>query len=164
MKISNFDEYKGRPRNKSGESKNYEIPYITPLITYRSPLMPSPRQLLGRRGEAAARIFLERRGYEILAQNYHAYGGEIDIIAREPQSRGYVLVEVKTRTNTAYGRAEESITRNKIRSMMCAASRYFYTELRLSEIPPYEIHAITVTVKGDKYRIEHFQNVGYEWQ
>ncbi len=122
--------------------------------------MPSPLQLLGRRGEEAAKIYLERKGFETVAQNYHAQGGEVDLIMYEPLEKYYVLVEVKTRTNYAYGRAEDSITKNKIRNMMRAGARYFFVEKRMTEMPVVEIHAITVFKTGEKYKIDHFENVG----
>ena len=37
---------------------------------------------IGRQGEEAAAVFLERAGYEILARNFRTPRGEIDIVAR----------------------------------------------------------------------------------
>ena len=51
----------------------------------------------GRRAEGLAALWLRMKGYRILARNWRAAGGEVDIIAR----RGglVVAVEVKRRAN-----------------------------------------------------------------
>lgn len=53
---------------------------------------------LGARGERLAADHLKRRGYTILARNFVAPMGEVDLLARSADGRVYVLVEVKTRT------------------------------------------------------------------
>ena len=126
--------------------------------------MPSPLQQIGFRGQRVAQYYLEKKGYHIMAQNYCAQGGEIDLIAWEPKEKYFILVEVKTRRSFKFGYAEESITKNKIRAMNRAAARYFFRELKLQSLPTYEMHAITVIIKEGKYKISHFKNVGWEWQ
>lgn len=53
--------------------------------------------LLGARGEKAAERMLRRAGYAILKRNLRTRAGEIDLIARDPDGRTIVFVEVKTR-------------------------------------------------------------------
>jgi len=65
----------------------------------------------GRWGEQFATDILQQRGYTILAHNVHSRYGEIDIIAKDDNE--IVFVEVKLRTNTAFGTPEESITKAK---------------------------------------------------
>jgi len=65
------------------------------------------RGLLGAWGERQARLYLETKGYEIVAANFRCRAGELDIIAR--QGPELVIVEVKTRRGMAYGGAEESV-------------------------------------------------------
>lgn len=52
-------------------------------------------QRLGRWGEEQACRWLVRRGFSIIARNYHATAGEIDIVARLADD--YYFIEVKTR-------------------------------------------------------------------
>lgn len=66
---------------------------------------------LGRRGELAARHFLERKGFEILETNWSCIAGEVDIIARDDASIHFV--EVKTRRGTGKGFPLEAITPEK---------------------------------------------------
>lgn len=70
-------------------------------------------QDLGRRGEAAAARFLERRGYDIIERNWVCAAGEADIIARDGEA--LVFVEVKTRSNTEKGLPSEAVNANKRR-------------------------------------------------
>ncbi|MDR1123249.1 MAG: YraN family protein [Elusimicrobiota bacterium] len=55
----------------------------------------------GDEGEDKACEYLKKQGYEILARNYAAKTGEIDIIARHKNT--LVFAEVKTRADNAYG-------------------------------------------------------------
>lgn len=54
------------------------------------------RKTLGRLGEMAAAIFLEREGCAIISRNTRFSHAEIDIVAREPDGTT-VFAEVKTR-------------------------------------------------------------------
>lgn len=54
------------------------------------------RAELGARGEELAALYLERKGYRVLARGYRYGHKEIDIIARD--ARSLVFVEVKSRS------------------------------------------------------------------
>jgi putative endonuclease len=54
-----------------------------------------------------AREFLERSGYEILAQNYRSRYGEIDIIAARGELTAFI--EVKTRNSRRHGEPFEAV-------------------------------------------------------
>ncbi len=76
----------------------------------------------GSEGEAAARAFLQQRGYRVLAANYSRPTGEIDIIAR--RRRTLVFVEVKRRSSLRYGRPSEAVDRAKQRHILRTAQLY----------------------------------------
>lgn len=76
---------------------------------------------IGRAGEALARTYLEFIGFEILGCNLRLGGGEIDILARDGDA--LVVVEVKTRRSTAFGRPEEQITAAKLRTLRLLATQ-----------------------------------------
>lgn len=65
------------------------------------------RREIGAWGEQLAAAWLQKQGYEIIAQNYYTRWGEIDIIARGPE--WFSFIEVKLRTRGA-GSAERAIT------------------------------------------------------
>lgn len=78
-------------------------------------------QDVGRAGEALAREYLASIGYEILGCNLRLGRGEIDILARD--GNVLVVVEVKTRRSTAFGRPEEQLTAGKLRALRVLATR-----------------------------------------
>ena len=78
-------------------------------------------QDVGRAGEALAREYLASIGFEILGCNLRLGGGEVDILARD--GNVLVVVEVKTRRSTAFGRPEEQITAGKLRTLRALATR-----------------------------------------
>lgn len=83
----------------------------------------------GQRGEEAARRFLSRTGYRILAINARVGAhDEIDIVAYDPADRVMVFVEVKTRArDSADYRPEMNITSTK-RSRMARAARLWVAQ------------------------------------
>ncbi len=82
----------------------------------------SHNQSVGKKGEIIAESYLKRRGYEILARNYRAGRGEIDLIAKIDTT--LVFVEVKTRTNDKFGYPEEAVTQKKIDKLIETAEIY----------------------------------------
>lgn len=74
---------------------------------------------IGRRAEAAARVYLEMRGYQILEQNWRRPRAEIDIVARKADVMYFV--EVKYRFNDDQGGGLEAITPTKLQRMRRAA-------------------------------------------
>jgi putative endonuclease len=81
------------------------------------------RQLeLGRAGEKAAADLLRRRGYEVVGSGFRARRGELDLICR--RGADLVVVEVKTRTDDAFGTPAEAVGSRKRRALMAAAAEY----------------------------------------
>ncbi len=76
----------------------------------------------GGAAEAAAAAFLCSRGLSLLQSNYRCRRGEIDLVLREGPT--IVFVEVRLRTNKAYGNAAESIVARK-RARILAAARHY---------------------------------------
>lgn len=74
----------------------------------------------GLRAETAATLWLRAHLYAILARNYRAQGGEIDIIAR--RGRAIVFVEVKARGDL--DDAAIAITAQKQRRFSRAVGRW----------------------------------------
>lgn len=87
--------------------------------------MPTPRTKLGNWGEVLARRMLEGKGYAVLATNYRSRWGEVDIVAQEGDE--LVFVEVRTRSSSAYGTPEESVTGAKAQRLVATAQVYLQT-------------------------------------
>ena len=77
---------------------------------------------LGPLGERAAARHLRRRGYAILARNYRASGGEIDLVASDDGT--LVFVEVKARSATGYGTPQEAVDERKQSRIRRTANAY----------------------------------------
>ncbi len=73
-------------------------------------------------GEAKACEYLKSIGYEILAQNFRAGRGEIDIIALH--NTCLCFVEVKFRKNNRFGYPEAFVTDKKLAMIQQTAQEY----------------------------------------
>jgi putative endonuclease len=82
----------------------------------------SARVELGKAGERAAADLLRKRGYEVVGAGFLARRGELDLICR--RGHDIVVVEVKTRTDHAFGTPFEAVDARKRRSLMAAAAEY----------------------------------------
>lgn len=103
--------------------------------------------------EIRAIEFLKRKGYNILATNYHySTIGEIDIVAFKDGIT--VFVEVKYRTNEKYGQPVESITKDKCQKIYQTILSY----IDLHQISEEDIRFDVVSI--DKDAIEHIE--GFE--
>lgn len=110
----------------------------------------------GQRGEAAARDFLQRQGYRIIAERYRWRGGEIDLIARDGNT--LVFIEVKSRSSHSHGLPEEAVTPQKQRKLILTAKRY------LSEYPSnlemrFDVVALSqgqLRLYRDAFRLDEF--------
>jgi putative endonuclease len=99
------------------------------------------RKVLGRYGEDRAAAYLSGKGYRILERNYSTRSGELDLIALHEGE--VVFVEVKTRTNNAYGAPELAVNARKQGRMVKAALAYMRYK-KLHQLPcRFDIVAIS---------------------
>ncbi|MBQ4064809.1 MAG: YraN family protein [Clostridia bacterium] len=121
------------------------------------------KKITGDAGEEAACQLLKESGYEIVARNFRAARGEIDIIAED--DKYIVFVEVKTRDekNTARYRSPHlAVNLRKRKNIVSAATVYrnmrkspkFY---RFDIIEVYLCHD-PITGAGS-YRLNHMKGV-----
>ena len=80
------------------------------------------RRNAGEQAESMAANFLERQGLRIVQRNWRVRGGEIDLICDDHGC--LVFVEVRLRTQSAFGGAAASITEAKQRRLILAARHY----------------------------------------
>ena len=73
----------------------------------------------GNRFEAMAREYLEARGLRFVRANFLSRHGEIDLVMRDGET--LVFVEVRYRSNNAFGGALGSVTMAKRRKLISAA-------------------------------------------
>jgi len=84
--------------------------------------MENYRKKLGSWGESFAQKYFTDLGYQIIAKNWRVREGEIDLIAKK--GRTIIFIEVKTRTNQAFGHPAEAITDKKQQSLVAASQRF----------------------------------------
>jgi len=114
------------------------------------------RKALGELGERWARDYLEKRGYRIRDTNFHCREGEIDIVAQHEDS--LVFVEVRTKTGSAFGTPEESVTTAKQEKLASVAMSYLQTHDGLPSEWRIDVVAIEVSPRGRVTRTELIQN------
>lgn len=115
-----------------------------------------PRRRLGNKGEIIAARFLEKEGYKILAHQFKARAGEIDLVVEK--NGELVFVEVKTRKNLRFGYPEDSVNRNKICRMVMAGQSYL-EKLGLND-RPFRLDVIAVIFGSNQaYEIKHLEGV-----
>ncbi len=111
----------------------------------------------GDEGENIAVDQLLKKGYEIIERNYRFGKGEIDIIAKDPETGFIVFVEVKSKKNLEYGDPAYSVTKNKMRQIKRMAELYLYDK-EIGEVD-CRFDVITVLLRGNlKPVVEHYVN------
>jgi putative endonuclease len=107
----------------------------------------------GKEGERLASLYLEEKGYVILARNWRFGKEEIDLIARKKNT--LVVVEVKARSGTFWGEPEEFVNRKKQRHLIKAANAYLEENDLDLEV---RFDVIGVILTGNSHHINHIED------
>lgn len=117
--------------------------------------MKTRRQRLGKWGESLAADYLCEQGYTVLERNARSQYGEIDLVAS--QGDYLVFVEVKTRTSTAFGLPEDSVTSRKQAHLLAAAQAYLQNHPEMEDT--WRVDVISIECRpGQPPVITHFEN------
>ena len=108
---------------------------------------------IGKIGEDLASKYLEAAGYTIIERNFMARQGEIDIIAKDKKE--LVFIEVKTRTNTLYGKPVEAVNEPKQKHLISTAKYYLYSKHLENEFVRLDV--IEVYLRENSYKINHIK-------
>lgn len=108
----------------------------------------------GRESEKRAEKFLRGQKHRIVARNYHARHGEIDIISTK-RGRGLVFTEVRSKHNTTYGHPIETINRAK-QGHIIGAARQFVDENPRYANDDCHFDVITIVGEGEEAVLEYF--------
>ena len=109
----------------------------------------------GKIGEDLAAKYLQQLDYRIIERNFVAKQGEIDIIARDKQE--LVFIEVKTRTNTLYGKPVEAVNEPKQKHLIGTAKYYLYSKHLENEFVRFDV--IEVYLRQNSYRVNHIKQI-----
>lgn len=114
------------------------------------------KQRIGRWGEDIAVEFLVGKGLKLIARNARTRHGELDLVMLD--GGGLVFVEVKTRTNNAFGFPEEAITYRKREHLLLSADAYLQAHTELPDEWRIDVIAIRGKPSLPNPEIEWFQN------
>ena len=109
----------------------------------KSTLGKHTTKALGDAAEARALQYLQGQALVLVCRNYRTPGrggGEIDLIMREPDGT-LVFVEVRQRSQSAYGGALASIGRSKQQRVIRAAQHYL---MRQPHLPPCRFDVVVI--------------------
>lgn len=102
---------------------------------------------IGQDAERNACRFLENKGLRLLVKNYRCFQGEIDLIMQDRED--IVFVEVRSRSNSRYGSALESITPKKMAKLIKASTHYLQAKKCLYKVNSrFDVIAISPTPHG----------------
>lgn len=111
---------------------------------------------LGNKGEEVALQYLIDNGYTILETNWRFGKEEIDIIAIN--TRHLIVVEVKSRSSSAFGAPHEFVNKNKQRLLVKAAQTYV-EKYRIHQEVRFDI--ISIIMKGSTAQVNHMEDAFY---
>ena len=114
----------------------------------------SASKKLGNYGEAVVVRFLCDKGYSILAQNYSAKFGEIDIVAHKDEFVAFV--EVKTR-RVCYFPISTVVTRSKQQKIIKTAKLFILKSGITDMVFRFDV-ATVVCGDGGKSHVEYIEN------
>lgn len=138
---------------------------------------PDRRHELGSKGEEVAAAYLSMRGIRVIERRFRRRGGEIDLICRDDCRDGagryrseIVFVEVKARSNLAFGRPEAGLSKSKKRRIRRTAERYLHEHGLSGRYARIDVVSIVFEESLPK-SIRHFVNAigsndmedGYDW-
>lgn len=112
---------------------------------------------IGSESEKLASEWLQGRGYEFVEANYRFKHAEIDLIMKHQGL--LIFVEVKFRSGTGYGYAEEFVDYRKRQLIIRAADQFIYERDWHKDIR-FDILGVYKDQKGN-IAFKHFQDAFY---
>jgi putative endonuclease len=112
---------------------------------------------LGKHGEALAKEYLLKKGYEIVKENFRFERAETDIIVKDETKKILVFVEVKTRRNKKFGEPEEAVTEQKMQQLVKSAEGFL---MNTAGYEDYDVRfdIIAILSDGKNETINHIEN------
>jgi putative endonuclease len=99
----------------------------------------------GRIAEDLAVRFLEHLKFKIIARNFRAYGGEIDVIAWDKEN--LCFIEVKSRQSSFFGYPYEAVNRKKQFRIIRAAQAYLQRN-HPHAVPPCRFDIVSISANN----------------
>ncbi|OGX03260.1 MAG: YraN family protein [Omnitrophica bacterium RIFCSPLOWO2_12_FULL_50_11] len=109
---------------------------------------------VGTEGERLGEAYLTHQGYRILDRNVRSPFGEIDLVAA--QGDVLVFVEIKTRSNLAFGFPEEAVNYSKRQKLERLASWYLARHRKRNQAVRFDV--LSILLQGTKSEIRLIQD------
>lgn len=90
--------------------------------------------MFGRRAEAAAALYYQKRGCRLLAHNYRTRMGELDLVLLDGGVLVFAEVKARSRPQGGWGSPGEAVGPEKRRRLLLAARQYL-RDSPCSELP-----------------------------
>ncbi len=100
--------------------------------------------------------FLQRQGLRLLTKNYAWRGGELDLVMSDKDT--IVFVEVRQRSSTRFGSAQESLNSKKCTRLINCAQHYLQNKKLLHRPCRFDVMAANGKVEGDDMHFEWIKN------
>ena len=113
----------------------------------------TPRER-GNAAERQAEAYLQERGLRLVARNVSSRRGEIDLVMRD--GRQLVFIEVRYRRSLAFGGAAASVTAEKQRRILTAATLFLQARQALNKFP-CRFDVVAVSSKGVEWIADAFR-------
>lgn len=122
---------------------------------------PATNQRRGALAEELAGLYLQLRGWPIVARNLRGGGGEIDLLTRDGSA--LVFVEVRLRGAGSWSAAPASIDRRK-QQRLRACARWLLHRRRELIWPgcSFRFDVIAIDLLGEGLRLSHLRGVRLE--
>ncbi|WP_339063366.1 YraN family protein [Tepidibacillus marianensis] len=117
--------------------------------------MTIQRRNLGKWGEETAKKHLLNRGYLFIDQNWRTRFGELDLIMMDKET--VVFIEVRTKSNSQYGFALESINQRKRQKLFQTAQAYLQSKKCWER--PIRFDLISIDKIQGKYQLRHIKDI-----
>jgi putative endonuclease len=128
-----------------------------------SPRLPWWRRWFGTRSERAAAKHLRRQGYRVVVRNFQSLGGELDLVAIDPE-RTIVFVEVRSTEDVSHDAPRASVDREKQRRLTRAALAFLKRKRLLGRPARFDVLTLSWPAGARKPTIDHvigaFEAVG----
>ena len=113
---------------------------------------------LGKQGEQFAVDYLQKQGYEILETNWTHQKAEIDIIAKKENT--LAVIEVKTRSTTAFGLPQDFVKPKKIKLLVKAIDEYIIKNDLDVDI---RFDIVALQKQNNTFKIEHLKDAFFHF-
>ena len=112
------------------------------------------RQKLGQQGEDIATQFLLQKGMNVIARNYRAGHGEIDIIALDGNTLAFV--EVKTSNSKKFGPPQTWVDEKKQQNLAQVAEAFIYEKNYENFDCRFDV--IALEKSGENFTVNHIKD------